>query len=393
MAISIGKKSDEVTTALEGLVEIAKEAVAAPAKKTVSKSELATIMMAIRKEKGEHILVAGSSIPVVERMPTGVFEFDLATGGGFPKGRYSLLYGPEGSGKTNHTYCAIANAQRLPPPCNNAVFVDLEGTFDPVWAAMFGVDVDNLIVVKPSYGEEAMDMIDALVRAEDVAILVVDSLAMVLSTKEIQQSAEKFDVGTTAILIKRMCNKLTLALAEERKRGHNPCVILLNQIRNKVGVMFGNPETMPGGFTMKFLSSLTIRITGKNVANKEVHPELAAYKHTEIVIQKAKVPITRLSIEYDMCVYPSDDLSVGESKSWNKVSADLKDLGFLVKTNKGWKLSYDQEGKPKVLEAPTLVLYQDSYESDPEFALACQALIINSSKGQMFLVAGKDGAK
>ena len=356
--------------------------------KTVGKGELATIMAAIRKTKGENLIIQGSAVQVVERIPTGMFEVDLALGGGFPRGRYSIVYGPEGSGKTNLTYCMIANAQRLPPPCNKAVFVDLEGTFDPEWAKMFGIDVDELIVVKPSYGEEAMDMIDALVRADDVAALVVDSLAVVVSTKEMEQSSEKFDVGTTAILIKRMCNKLIMALSQEQKRGHTPCVILLNQTRFKVGVMFGDPETMPGGKTMLFLSSLTIRVYGKNKIMKEVHPELAAFKETAAVIKKAKVPITRLSFDYEMCVYPHDGLGVGETRSWSKLQAQLQELGHLVK-GKTWTLTLPN----KTISAPTLVTLQDTYESDPEFAQACQALVINSSKGKMFLHAAEGAAK
>lgn len=402
MAINITKSTTAVTgppDSIDHPIAIGQGAmetghVPAP-KKELAKGELAMIMAAIRKDKGENLLIKGSSVQVVERVPTGMFEVDLALGGGFPRGRYSIVYGPEGSGKTNLTYCAIANAQRLPPPCNKAVFVDLEGTFDPAWASMFGIDVDALIVVKPSYGEEAMDMIDALVRADDVAILVVDSLAVVVSTKEMEQSSEKFDVGTTAILIKRMCNKLIMALSQEQKRNHTPCVILLNQTRFKVGVMFGDPETMPGGKTMLFLSSLTIRVYGKNMIKKDVHPELAAFKETSAVVKKAKVPITRLSFDYDMCVYPHDGLNVGETRSWNKLQQQLQDLGYLMKGKK-WALTTEAaQGKnpAKVIEAPTLVTFQDTYESDPEFAQKLQALVINSSKGQMFLHAAEGAAK
>ena len=351
-------------------------------------SELDTIMAAVRKQKGDQILIQGNKIPVVERIPTGMFEVDLALGGGFPRGRYSLVYGPEGSGKTGITFCAIAQAQRMPPPCNKAVFIDLEGTFDAAWAAMYGVDTEALIVVKPSYGEEACDMMDALVRAEDVAILVLDSLAVVVSTKEMEQSAEKFDVGTTAILIKRMCNKLVMALAMEEKRGHRPAVIMINQTRFKVGVMFGDPETIPGGQTMKFLSSLTLRLYGKNKILKEAHPELAAFKETNLVIKKAKVPITRLSVEYDMCVFPHNGLSVGETRSWNAVSSNLKELGNLTKETKGWQLKYNG----KVLNAPTLVTIQDTYEADSDFATELQQVVVKSEKGKMFLHAASGAA-
>jgi recombination protein RecA len=348
-------------------------------------SELIEILKQISKDKGSQTVIKGSQAVRVGRLPTGIFEFDYSTGGGFPEGRYSIVYGPESSGKTNVCYCAAAIAQKRPEPCNKVVWVDLEGTFDPEWAAQFGVNVEELILVKPSYGEEAVDLVDALIRAEDVAFMVVDSLAVVLSTKEIEQSAEKFDVGTAAILVKRMCNKLVLALSQEGKRGHTPAVVLINQTRMKIGVMFGDPETMPGGQTMKFLSSLTVRLYGKNLIMKDVNPEVPAFKDTNAVIKKAKVPINRQSFEYQLCMYAHGSLSVGESDSWGKVSAMLKEMGVLAKAEKGggWLLF----GK----HSPTLVGFQDDYESDKDFAIKCQNTV--TAVASSILVAADGAAK
>jgi len=129
------------------------------------------------------ILVRGNEIKPVRRLPTGIFEFDFYTGGGFPCGRYSTVYGPESSNKTNLCLKAVASAQRQKPPCNKAVWVNIEQTFDPAWAEKMGVDTKELLVVQAGYGEEAIDLVDALVRAEDVAILVVDSLAGLIASK------------------------------------------------------------------------------------------------------------------------------------------------------------------------------------------------------------------
>lgn len=347
--------------------------------------ELTVLLNAIRKEKGDKVVMAGSNVDPVLRIATGMFEFDLAIGGGFPRGRYSIIYGPEGSTKTNACYCAIATAQRLPPPCNKAVLVDLEGTFDPVWAARFGVNVEELVLVKPAFGEEAVDLIDALVRAEEVAILVVDSLAVIVASKEIAQSTEKFDVGTTSVLIKRLCNKMVIALSIESRRNHLPAVIFVNQTRFKIGVMFGDPETMPGGQTMKFLSSLTIRVYGKNKMDKAVSTELPAFKDVHAVVKKAKVPITKIEFDYEMCVYPHDTLQVGQTRSWNLVSNNLKQIGALVNTGKGW--AYD--GKVYT----TLSLIQDKYELDKDFAINCQKVVLASNKGNMFYVKDPDELK
>lgn len=355
--------------------------------KKVGGTELAAILAQIRKEKGDNVVNTGREIPIVERIPTGVFEFDLATGGGFPRSRYSIVYGPESSGKTNICYAAAAQAQKLPEPCNKVVWVDLEGTFDAKWASQFGIDVDELLVVRPSYGEEAVDLIDALVRAEDVAMLVVDSLATVVSSKEIDQSVEKFDVGTASLLVKRLCNKLVIALATESKRGHTPAVVLINQTRFKIGVMFGDPETMPGGQTMKFLSSLTVRLYGKNKIEKTISSELPAFKETTAVIKKAKVGVTKYNFEYDLCMLPHNGMIVGETKSWSTVSGYLKDMGALKKADKGsgWTLLGQT--------FPTLVMIQDQYESDDTYKMKLQSMVIKSFEGKHFTVEAEGAAK
>lgn len=162
------------------------------------------------------------------------------------------------SGKTNLAYKAMAMAQRCAINCNKAVFVDLEGTFDPKWAAQFGIDTDELLVAKPSYGEQAVDMVDALVRASDVRVLVLDSLAVLVAAKELDGTVEKADVGTAAMLVKRLSNKLAVALSEEQKRGHSVCVILLNQTRFKIGVMFGDPECVTADTLVNFVDGRSI---------------------------------------------------------------------------------------------------------------------------------------
>lgn len=385
MGIKIGDKSTGASKVVDTKAVAPVQPIAAEAPKKVEPakaSELNAILKAIHKEKGDKVVVKGNTIPQVERIPTGVFEFDLATGGGFPRSRYSIVYGPESSGKTNIAYCAAAAAQRLPAPCNVAVWVDLEGTFDPEWAAHFGVDTDALVLVKPAYGEEAVDLIDALIRAEEVAFLCVDSLAVVVSSKEVEQSVEKFDVGTAAILVKRLCNKLVIALSLESRRGHTPAVVLINQTRMKIGVMFGDPETMPGGQTMKFLSSLTVRLYGKNKIDKSVSPELPAFKDTNAVIKKAKVPVTRYSFEYEMGLLPM--VGVGKTNSWNTVSGHLKEMGALSKVPKGWQL-YGEE-------FPTLIPIQARYEADQKFRTLLHTRITEAQSDKFFLVEATGAA-
>lgn len=367
---------------------------AVPAKKVEvalgGSGEAAKIIKQLVKEKGEKVVIRGNEVPMIDRIPTGLFEFDLATGGGFPEGRLSIVYGPESSGKTNISLLAAAEVQRRPEPCNKVVFVDLEGTFDPIWAEQFGVDVSTLIVVKPGYGEEAVDIIDALVRADDVALVIVDSIAVLTSAKEAEQSVEKFDVGTASVLVKRLSNKLAIAFSLEARRGHFPTVIFLNQTRFKIGVMFGDPETMPGGQTMKFLSSLTVRLYGKNKVVKEIHPDMPAFKETNAVIKKAKVPINSASFKYDMAMMPADVLNVGESDSWSVVAGYLRSSNVIRKPDKGTGWVVELDGK--VIDYDTLVQIQDHYYTDKHFKKKLQALVVKQVSATAFLVEAEGHA-
>ncbi|QZI85717.1 RecA-like DNA recombinase [Stenotrophomonas phage Summit] len=373
----------------------AEETTSAPSKPAAKAkkggSESAEIMKALVKAKGEGVFIQGNKIPKVERIPTGLFEFDYYTGGGFPKGRLSIVYGPESSGKTNISLLAAATAQTFPEECNKVVFVDLEGTFDPSWAEQFGVDTESLIVVKPGYGEEAVDVIDGLIRADDVALIIVDSIAVLTSAKEADQSAEKFDVGTAAVLIKRLCNKMAIAFSLEARRGHNPCVIFLNQTRFKIGVMFGDPETQPGGQTMKFLSSLTVRLYGKNKIAKEVHPDKPAFKDTNAVIKKAKVGINGASFQYEMAMMNTGILSVGESNSWSTVSGHLRELNLIRKAAKGggWEVELSDGS---VIDYGTLTQIQDHYYSEKKFQRELQSIVVARKSDNGFLLEAEGHA-
>lgn len=351
---------------------------------------LAEVLAGIRKDKGDQVIVAGNKIPVVRRLPTGIFEFDFYTGGGFPCGRYSIVYGPESSNKTNLCLRAVAQAQKQPAPKNKAVWVNIEQSFDPVWAEKMGVDTANLLVVQAGYGEEAIDLVDALVRAEDLAILVVDSMAGLIGSKEIAQSVENYDIGSSALLIKRMVNKLVMAFGDCQKRNHDPCVILINQTRFKPGVMFGDPETMPGGEAQKFLSSLRVRMSAKNIIDKATN--MVTFKDTHVTIKKAKVPVRGASFDFKLCVHPHDELAIGETDSFNTVKSHLQALGTLVKTPKGYAVKgAAKDGKD--IAFPTVGAIQDRYAKDDPFRMVLQGMVITAYADKMiFLDDGPHGA-
>jgi recombination protein RecA len=351
-------------------------------KKSKKSSELATLIAQIKKDKGEKLILLAREVPDVRRIATGLFEFDFATNGGFPRGRYSMIFGPESSTKSNLALLAAAEAQRGPEECNKVVWIDLEHQFDPTWAVLFGVNIDELIVVKPGYGEEAVDVFDALVRADDVALIVVDSIAVLIPSKEVEQSVEIADVAMASTLVKRMCNKAVVGLSLESRRNHEPAVILINQIRYKVGkaAMFGNPETTPGGKTKDFLSSLTIRVQGKPKIIKEFNPDMPAFKEVEARIVKSKVGIIRSDFKFDMALMPVGDLGVGESASWDLVKNELQAAGLLVSPGAG--KGYILDGK----NWKTLTMIEDTYYAEKAYAMHLQQMVIQRYSGKKFIL-------
>ena len=184
---------------------------------------------------------------------TGAISFDAALGvGGVPRGRVVEIFGPESSGKTTIALQVIAEAQKQG---GMAAFVDAEHALDPIYAKKLGVDVDNLLVSQPDYGEQALEIAEALVRSNAIDVLVVDSVAALVPKAELDGEMGDSHVGLQARLMSQALRKLTGIVAKSRT-----CLIFINQIREKIGVMFGNPETTTGGRALKFYSSVRIDI-------------------------------------------------------------------------------------------------------------------------------------
>ncbi len=189
----------------------------------------------------------------IDVIPTGCLALDIALGvGGIPRGRIVEIYGPESSGKTTVALHAIAETQKLG---GIAAFIDAEHALDPTYAANLGVDLDNLYVSQPDTGEQALDITDSLVRSGAVDLIVIDSVAALTPKAEIEGDMGDSHVGLQARLMSQALRKLT-AITNKSKT----CVIFINQLREKVGVMFGNPETTTGGKALKFYSSIRIDV-------------------------------------------------------------------------------------------------------------------------------------
>ena len=225
-------------------------------KNTDKMKALDAVLMQIEKQYGKGSIMrlgddAGNT--EIEVIPSGCLTLDLALGiGGFPRGRIIEIYGPESSGKTTVALHAIAEAQKMG---GVAAFIDAEHALDPVYAKKLGVNLDELYVSQPDTGEQALDITDALVRSSAVDIIVIDSVAALTPKAEIEGDMGDTHVGLQARLMSQALRKLT-AIVNKSKT----CVIFINQLREKVGIMFGNPETTPGGKALKFYASMRLDI-------------------------------------------------------------------------------------------------------------------------------------
>lgn len=301
------------------------------------KTALEGAMKQIAKKYGDGaIMRLGQNTTLnVEAIPTGSMTLDMALGvGGVPRGRIIEIYGPESSGKTTVALSIVAQAQKLD---GEAAFIDVEHALDPVYAKALGVDIDNLLVSQPDSGEQALEIAEALIRSGAIDVIVLDSIAAMTTRAEIDGEMGDLHVGQLARLMSQAMRKLTAAISRS-----NCVAIFINQIREKIGVMYGNPETTPGGRALKFYSSVRIEVR-KGEVIKSGNDIIGASTKCKIVKNKVAPP-------FKDCTF---DMMYGTGISRTGEVLDLAVQLDIVKKGGSWFSYKDQklgQGRDNVKE-------------------------------------------
>ena len=275
----------------------------------------------------------------IEAVPTGILALDLALGvGGLPKGRIIEIYGPEASGKTTVCLSTIAEAQKMG---GAAAFIDAEHALDPQWAEVLGVKLDDLLISQPDTGEQALEIAETLIRSGGIDIIVIDSVAALVPRAEIEGEMGDSMMGVQARLMSQALRKLTSAISRSKT-----IVIFTNQLRQKIGVMFGNPETTTGGMALKFYAS--VRMDSRKIESLKDGDKVIGSKHRVRVVKNKVSPPFRVA-EFDV-------MHDGVSKEGGIIDVGLE---FEILTKSGAFIKYGSQMLGQGKEASKLFLKEN----------------------------------
>jgi recombination protein RecA len=255
--------------------------------------ELAIAQIEKQFGSGSVMRLGSSDFESWPAVPTGAMSLDRILGiGGLPRGRVVEIYGPESSGKSTLALSVVAEAQKMGLRC---AYIDAEHALDPVYMQALGVDLDELLLAQPDYGEQGLEIVDKLVRTGEIGVVVVDSVASLIPKAELEGEMESAQMGLQARMMAKAMRKL-VGLANQ----HKTLIIFINQLRNKIGIMFGNPETTPGGMALKYACSVRIDIRKKEDIKDKSGNAIGIVSKVKIIKNKMAPPmkITEFSIVY-----------------------------------------------------------------------------------------------
>ena len=323
------------------------------------------VVKKIHKAHGKGILDRASAFDSgpCPRIPTGIFMLDYALGGGWAVGNVNVSWGHKSSTKTTTYLRSIANAQKMcrgcwkfrPCGCDReeaplVCFLDVEGTLDKTWAKRMGVDLDELGYSKPEYAEQTLDIAEALIR-NGADVLCLDSLAFLTPSKEIEQSVAKETVGLQARLIGKGTRKFVAAInTVGNETGMPPTLLFTNQVRMKVGVMFGNPETQPGGLANGFASAIEVKLGAGKYEMDEIlgQPVAAEFRYR---VEKNKVSAARMQGEFKMYMADTEFRKVGDPMNEADMVSMGEKIGLVEGSGSSWSaLGEKYKGKSKITQ-------------------------------------------
>jgi recombination protein RecA len=353
-------KSEEKSSRASVKREVPQQQNNEPVRDPARESALTRAVQQIEKQfgKGSVMRLDSDKPPQIEGIPTGSLSLDIALGGvGIPKGRVIEIFGPESSGKTTLTLHIIANCQKQG---GVAAFIDAEHALDPSWAKRLGVQLNDLMVSQPDTGEQALEICELLVRSNAVDVIVVDSVAALIPRAEIEGEMGDSHVGLQARLMSQALRKLTGAISKSKST-----VIFINQIREKIGVMFGNPETTTGGRALKFYSSIRIDVR-RTGSIKE--GEVAVGNRTRARVVKNKIAPPFRDAEFD--------IMFDRGISYEGDLLDLATVANIVEKSGAWYSYKDTRlGQGREASKNFLMENKDLAQEIREAVLAAKGLI------------------
>jgi recombination protein RecA len=306
-------------------------AVANPNEPRTAKVLVGDTVAAIRKKFGKNMLVTASDerVRTAHRIPSGIFQLDWALGGGWQAGRFNTVYGMKSVAKTSVMCKTVAEAQKLCALCFSpktdsgkctcgsfretvCAFIDIEGTFDAAWAKRLGVDTDKLLYSRPEYAEQSLDIFEALLREGDVDHIILDSIAFLTPLAEIQESVSKETMAVQARIMGKGIRKLVSALTHiKNEEGRMPTIFFTNQVRLKTGLVFGSPETQPGGLASQFANTSEVRLRAGKV---EMDEATGKPRHAIInfKVEKNKSSVPMMEGEFRLILADTETKKIGD---------------------------------------------------------------------------------